>query len=103
MVWNQQRRRGKCRRFKMIEDDSFKCRQCHTMEAIKPKRIRGENQHKEAMEKGITCIICHYNLTHKAVEPSPAFKAAIEEARSEAESGEDKSAPAAGEEEGEVL
>ena len=26
------------------------------------------------------CIICHYNLVHKDVEPSPAFNKAIEEA-----------------------
>ena len=90
-------------RFKMIEDDSARCRGCHDMEAIKPKRVRGQNQHEEALEKGITCIICHYNLTHKAVEPSPAFKAAIEEARGEAESSEDKSEPATGEEGDEVL
>jgi len=90
-------------RFKMIENDSKKCRSCHTMEAIQPKRIRGQNQHKEAMEKGITCIICHYNLTHKAVDPSPAFQAAIEKARGEAETSEDKSEPATGEEGDEVL
>jgi nitrate/TMAO reductase-like tetraheme cytochrome c subunit len=87
-------------RFQLIESDSAKCRGCHDMEAIKPKRVRGQKQHEEAIKKGITCIICHYNLTHKAVEPSPAFQAAIEQARGEAETSEDKSTPAAGGEEG---
>ena len=65
-------------RFKMLENDSETCRSCHVMDAIKPKRVRGQNQHKEAIEKGITCIVCHYNLVHKAVEPSEAFLNAIE-------------------------
>jgi len=65
-------------RFKMLENDSETCRSCHVMEAIKPKRVRGQNQHKEGMEKGITCIVCHYNLVHKTVEPSEAFLNAIE-------------------------
>ena len=65
-------------RFQMIENDSERCRDCHVMEGIKPKRIRGQNQHTDAMERGITCIICHYNLVHKEVEPSEAFQNAIE-------------------------
>lgn len=65
-------------RFKMIENDSETCHSCHVMEGIKPKRIRGQNQHDDAMERGITCIICHYNLVHKEVEPSKAFQNAIE-------------------------
>ena len=65
-------------RFKFIGNDSKKCRSCHVMEAIKPERIRGQNQHKEAVEKGITCILCHYNLVHKEVEPSEAFLNTIE-------------------------
>jgi len=65
-------------RFKMIEDDSAECRSCHVMEAIKPERIRGQNEHEDAIDRGITCIICHYNLVHKEVEPSAAFSSAIE-------------------------
>jgi nitrate/TMAO reductase-like tetraheme cytochrome c subunit len=65
-------------RFAMIKNDSASCRGCHDMEAIKPERIRGQNQHDDALEKGTTCIICHYNLVHKEVEPSPAFNKAIE-------------------------
>src|SRR3972149_2541165 len=65
-------------RFKFIENDGARCRSCHVMEAIKPERVRGQNQHKEAVEKGITCILCHYNLVHKEVEPSEAFLNTIE-------------------------
>ena len=89
-------------RFAMIENDSWKCRGCHEMEAIKPKRIRGQNQHEEALEEGTTCIVCHYNLVHKEVEPSPSFKRAIEEARG-LTNADDETGPASGEEEGEVL
>lgn len=65
-------------RFKMLENDSINCRRCHVMEGIKPERIRGQNQHEEAMNNGTTCIVCHYNLVHKEVEPSVAFQNIIE-------------------------
>lgn len=65
-------------RFQMLENDSANCRDCHVMEAIKPKRKRGQKQHKNALEDGTTCIACHYNLVHKKVEPSAAFLKAIE-------------------------
>lgn len=60
-------------RLAMLGNDSKNCRRCHVMEAIKPEKKRGERQHAEAQEKGITCIACHYNLVHKEVEPSPEF------------------------------
>lgn len=88
-------------RFKMIANDSKNCRGCHDMEAIKPERIRGQNQHEDALMKGTTCIICHYNLVHKDVEPSPAFNKAIEEAMG-VTIGEELEPPV-GEEESEVL
>lgn len=65
-------------RFTLLKNDSKTCRSCHVMEAIKPARKRGQGQHREAMEKGITCIACHYNLVHKEVEPSEAFLTAAE-------------------------
>ena len=77
-------------RFKMLANDSAGCRSCHVMEAIKPKRVRGQNEHKEAMEKGITCIVCHYNLVHKPVDPSPAFLNAISAILSAGEETEEK-------------
>lgn len=80
-------------RFKMLENDSETCRSCHVMEAIKPERVRGQNSHAEAMEKGMTCILCHYNLVHKPVEPSEAFLNAIEAYMSvgeDEEEGEDE-------------
>ena len=65
-------------RFGMLSNDSANCRRCHTMEAIKPKRKRGQSLHKAAIKEKTTCIACHYNLVHKEVEPSAAFLKAIE-------------------------
>ncbi len=65
-------------RFSMLRSDSKNCRGCHVMDAIQPERKRGQRQHAEAKEQGTTCIVCHYNLVHKEVEPSEAFLAAIE-------------------------
>ena len=64
-------------RFKMLENNSETCRSCHIMEAIKPKRVRGQNAHADAMKKNVPCIACHYNLVHKQVEPSEGFLNAI--------------------------
>lgn len=66
-------------RLRMVGNDSKNCRTCHVMEAIKPKRKRGQRQHAEALESGDSCIACHYNLVHKEVEPSDAFLEAIGE------------------------
>ena len=65
-------------RLEMLSNDSANCRRCHVMEAIKPKRKRGQKQHKSAIKDKTTCIVCHYNLVHKEVEPSAAFLKAIE-------------------------
>jgi nitrate/TMAO reductase-like tetraheme cytochrome c subunit len=64
-------------RFRMLANDSKNCRTCHIMEAIQPEKVRGQRQHAEAREKGITCIVCHYNLVHKDVPPSEAFDKVI--------------------------
>ncbi len=64
-------------RMEMLSNNSKNCRRCHVMEAIKPARKRGQTQHAEALKTGATCIGCHYNLVHKAVEPSKAFLTAI--------------------------
>lgn len=66
-------------RFQMLGNDSEKCRECHVMEGIKPRKKRGQRMHAEAREEDITCIVCHYNLVHKEVEPSEAFLRAIED------------------------
>jgi nitrate/TMAO reductase-like tetraheme cytochrome c subunit len=65
-------------RFQMLDNDSKNCRGCHVMEAIKPKRKRGQRMHQQALKDGTTCIVCHYNLVHKKVEPSQAFLEAAE-------------------------
>ncbi len=65
-------------RMEMLSNNSKNCRRCHVMEAIQPKRLRGQTQHKAALKEGTTCISCHYNLVHKKVDPSEAFLKAIE-------------------------
>jgi cytochrome c-type protein NapC len=65
-------------RFRLLANDSANCRSCHVMEAIKPERRRGQRQHAEARKNGTTCIVCHYNLVHKEIEPSDAFLKAAE-------------------------
>jgi len=64
-------------RMHFYETDSANCRGCHVMEKIKPLKKRGQRQHKEAREKHITCIICHYNLVHKETELSKEFDAIV--------------------------
>jgi len=63
---------------RMLANDSKNCRTCHDMAAIKPKRKRGQKQHAEALENKTTCIVCHYDLVHKVVEPSDEFLKAID-------------------------
>lgn len=57
----------------LLETDSATCRYCHDEAAIEPQRKRGQRQHAEARERGLTCIGCHYNLVHSEVEPSAEF------------------------------
>jgi len=57
----------------LLETDSATCRTCHEEAAIKPERKRGQRQHEEARETGMTCIDCHYNLVHEEIEPSQSF------------------------------
>jgi nitrate/TMAO reductase-like tetraheme cytochrome c subunit len=57
----------------MRDNDSVTCRSCHDEAAIVPTRLRGQRQHAEAKETGMTCIDCHYNLVHDAVEPTEEF------------------------------
>lgn len=55
-------------RDRLFEYDSPTCRICHIEEEIKPKRERGINAHKKALEDKQTCIECHYNEKHRAVD-----------------------------------
>lgn len=57
----------------MLANDSVTCRSCHNQDAIKPEKKRGQVQHAEARESGMTCIACHYNLVHDEVEPRESF------------------------------
>ncbi len=78
-VWNAQiARLADSARFWFRANDSATCRTCHEEASIKPQRKRGQRQHAEARKNRTTCIDCHYNLVHKAVEPSEAFLNAIE-------------------------
>jgi nitrate/TMAO reductase-like tetraheme cytochrome c subunit len=55
-------------RAKMFGADSNTCRTCHIESEIKPKRVRGQNAHKMALEQKKTCIECHFNLVHRRVD-----------------------------------
>lgn len=55
-------------RDRLFEYDSPTCRICHIEEEIEPKRERGINAHKKALEDKQTCIECHYNEKHRAVD-----------------------------------
>ncbi|MDH3637993.1 MAG: NapC/NirT family cytochrome c [Gammaproteobacteria bacterium] len=55
-------------RDRLFEYDSPTCRDCHIEEEIKPKRERGINAHNKALEDKQTCIECHYNEKHRAVD-----------------------------------
>lgn len=65
----------------LLDTDSATCRTCHEEAAIKPERKRGQRQHADARERGLTCIGCHYNLVHAEVEPSPEFLEMAEKPR----------------------
>ena len=61
-------------RDRLFEYDSSTCRICHVMEEIEPKRERGVNAHKKAVDEEKTCIECHYNEKHRPVDvPDDAF------------------------------
>jgi nitrate/TMAO reductase-like tetraheme cytochrome c subunit len=64
-------------RMHLVANDSANCRTCHVMAAIKPEKPRGQKQHAEAQEKGITCIVCHYDLVHKETPLSDEFDAIV--------------------------
>jgi cytochrome c-type protein NapC len=55
----------------MMAADSAPCRTCHIEAEIEPKRKRGQNAHKRALEKKQTCIECHYDLVHEEVPLRP--------------------------------
>ena len=52
----------------LFEHDSKTCRSCHIEEEIEPKRERGKNAHKKALDENKTCIECHYNEKHRSVD-----------------------------------
>ena len=92
-------------RMRMLADNSKHCKTCHTMEAIKPERVRGQNAHNDALKNGNSnCIACHYNLVHKEVEPSKEFlDAAAKYIGSATGSGEEQMEGEPSEDGGEVL
>ena len=73
-VWEERRARLAYNvRDAMLANDSANCRVCDDEDAIKPAKKRGQKQHADAKEEGITCIGCHYNLVHREVEPRDSF------------------------------
>ena len=65
----------------LLETDSATCRRCHDEAAIEPQRKRGQRQHADARERGLTCIGCHYNLVHAEVEARADFLERAEEGK----------------------
>ena len=55
-------------RDRLFEYDSETCRGCHIEAQIEPKRERGKNAHKKALDESKTCIECHYNEKHRSVD-----------------------------------
>ena len=55
-------------RDRLFEYDSETCRSCHIEEEIEPKRERGVNAHKKALDEQMTCVECHYNEKHQSVD-----------------------------------
>jgi cytochrome c-type protein NapC len=55
-------------RDRLQESNSVTCRTCHVEAEIKPKRERGINAHKLALDQKKTCIECHFNLVHRSVD-----------------------------------
>jgi nitrate/TMAO reductase-like tetraheme cytochrome c subunit len=51
----------------MKETDSRECRNCHSAESMKLEdQVRpARRKHKEAIDKGLTCIECHQGIAHK--------------------------------------
>ena len=78
-VWDAEKTRlANATREWFRDNDSITCRECHEEVSIKPARQRGQKQHKEALESGVTCIDCHYNLVHEEIEPSESFLNQVE-------------------------
>jgi nitrate/TMAO reductase-like tetraheme cytochrome c subunit len=57
----------------LLRTDSGTCRKCHDEAQIEPGRKSGQREHAKALEQGITCIACHYNLVHEEVKPRDSF------------------------------
>ena len=55
-------------RDRLFEYDSETCRNCHIEEEIEPRRERGINAHKKALDEQMTCVECHYNEKHQSVD-----------------------------------
>jgi len=72
--WDSQRTEMAYRvRDRMLANDSETCRSCHQQEALKPRRERGVRRHELAQRDNISCIACHYNLVHQAIDVRADF------------------------------
>ena len=68
-VWLPARQAAAYRvRDRLYQYDSPTCRHCHIEADIEPKRERGINAHKKALNERMTCIECHYNEKHRSVD-----------------------------------
>lgn len=67
--WLPQRAKTAYRvRDRLYQHDGVTCRTCHDTSKFEPKSEAGQMAHESASVEGTTCIECHYNLVHRAVD-----------------------------------
>jgi len=57
----------------MRRDDSITCRKCHNTAAIRPATQAGRAAHAMLEQRRMTCIDCHFNLSHAPIAASLNF------------------------------
>ena len=58
----------------MKENDSRECRHCHTTAKMDPEKQteKAQKRHEKARNEGLTCIDCHFAISHKEPDgPGP--------------------------------
>jgi cytochrome c-type protein NapC len=50
----------------MKENDSRECRHCHTTSKMDPEKQseKAQKRHEKARNEGLTCIDCHFAISH---------------------------------------
>jgi hypothetical protein len=52
----------------MMANDSRECRHCHTTTRMDPEKqsAKAQARHEKARNEGLTCIECHFGISHTA-------------------------------------